>query len=73
MLPNESTAAVPVSTGGHSAVAIAPDSAFEARWTAWRTRGVAHKRVVRRKLILVAGVAGTVATAVAIAYTLLRP
>jgi hypothetical protein len=72
MLPNESTPAVPVSTGGHSAVAIAPDADFEARWAAWRTRGVAHERARRRKLVLVAGVAGTVAAAVAIAYTLLR-
>ena len=73
MLPNESTAAVPVSTGGHSAVAIAPDADVEARWAAWRRPGIAHERAVRRKLVLVAGVAGTVAAAVAIAYTLLRP
>jgi hypothetical protein len=73
MLPNESPAAVPVSTGGHSAVAIAPDADFDARWAAWRTRGIAHERAFRRKLVLVAGVAGTVAAVVAIAYTLLRP
>ena len=73
MLPNVSTVAVPVRTDGHSAVAIAPDADFEARWAAWRTRGLAHERAVRRTLTLVAGVAGIVATAVAIAYTLLRP
>ena len=73
MLPNESTAAVPLSTAGHSGVAIAPDADFDARWAAWQTRGIAHQRAVRRKLTLVAGVAGSVATAVAIAYTLLRP
>ena len=73
MLPNESTAAVPVRTGGHSAIAMALDADFEARWAAWRTRGLAHERAVRRTLTLVAGVAGIVATAVAIAYTLLRP
>ena len=73
MLPNESTAAVPVRTDGHSAVAIAPDADFEARWAAWRTRGLAHERAVRRKLILVASLAGTLATAAAIAYTLLHP
>ena len=73
MRPNESTAAVLVRTDGHSAVAIAPDADFEARWAAWRTRGLAHERAVRRKLTLVAGVAGIVATAVATAYTLLRP
>ena len=73
MRPNESTAAVSVSTGGFSAVAIAPDADFEARWAAWRTRGLAHERAVRRKLTLVAGVARIVATVVVIAYTLLRP
>ena len=73
MLPNESTAAILVRTDGHPAVAIAPDADFEARWAAWRTRGLAHERAVRRKLTLVAGVAGIVVTAVAIAYTLLRP
>ena len=73
MRPNESTAAVLVRTDGHSAVAIAPDADFEARWAAWRTRGLAHERAVRRKLTLVTGVAGIVATAAAIAYTLLRP
>ena len=73
MLPNESSSAVPLTTGGHSAVAIAPDADFEARWAAWRTRGLAHERAVRRKLTFVAGVAGIVATAVAIAYALLRP
>jgi len=52
---------------------MAPDADFDARWAAWRTRGLAHERAVRRKLTLVAGVAGIVATAVAIAYTLLRP
>ena len=73
MVPNESTVGVAVSTGGHAAIAIAPDADFEARWAAWRTRGLAHERAVRRKLALVAGVAGIVGTAVAIAYTLLRP
>ena len=73
MLPNESTAAVPVRTDGHSAVAIAPDTDFEVRWAAWRMRGVAHERAVRRTLILVASLAGTLATAAAIAYTLLHP
>ena len=52
MLPNESTAAVAVRTGGYSAVAIAPDADFEARWAAWLMRGVAHKHAVRRKLTL---------------------
>ena len=73
MIRTESTAPIPVGTGGYSAVAIAPDTDFEVRWAAWRTQGVAHERAVRRKLILVAGLAGTLATAVAIAYTLLHP
>ena len=73
MIRTESTAPIPVSTGGYSAVAIAPDTDFEVRWAAWRTRGVAHERAVRRKLMLVASLGGTLATAVAIAYTLLHP
>jgi hypothetical protein len=73
MLPDEFTAPVRVISGEYSAVAIAPDADFEARWAAWCTRSIAHERAVRRKLIPVAAVAGTVATAAAIAYTLLRP
>jgi hypothetical protein len=70
---SESIAAFVVSTGGDSRVATTPDADFDARWAAWRTRGMAHERAVRRKLTLVASAAGVVATAVAIAYTLLRP
>ena len=73
MIRNESTTRIPVSTVGYSAVAAAPDTDFELRWAAWRRRGVAHDRAVRRKLILVAGFAGALAAAVAIAYTLLQP
>ena len=73
LLPNESTAAVPVSARGQAGVAMAPDADLDARWAAWRARGLAHERAVRRKLTLVAGVAAIIATAVAIAYTLLRP
>jgi hypothetical protein len=73
LLPDKATAAVPASTGGHSDVAAAPDADFEACWAAWRTRGIAHEQAVRRKLILVAGVAGTVVTAAAMASTLLQP
>ena len=72
MVLSESTAAVPPSTREHSAVAIAPEADFEARWAAWRARGIAHERAVRRKLILIVGVAGAVATIAAIAYALLR-
>ena len=73
MIRTELTAPIPVSIGGYSAVAIAPDTDFEVRWAAWRTRGVAHERAVRRTLILVASLAGTLTTAVAIAYTRLHP
>ena len=73
MLPNESTPSVALSTGGHAVIAIPPDADFEVRWSTWRSRGIAHERAVRRKLILVAGVGGVVATAGAVAYTLLRP
>src|SRR5437016_1451198 len=73
LLPNESTAVGLASTSGHSAVGTARDADFEARWAAWRTRGIAHERAVRRKLVLVAGVAGIIAAAVAIAYALLPP
>ena len=73
MIRNESTAPVPVRTTCYSVVAVSPETDFEVRWAAWRRRGVAHERAVRRKLILVASLAGILATAVAIAYTLLRP
>ena len=72
MIRNESTTGS-ISASGHSAVAVALDPDFEARWAAWRRRGVAHDRAVRRRVVLVAGVVGIVATAVAIAYMLLRP
>jgi len=73
MLPNESSGAVSVRSDGHSAVAIAADADFETRFAGWRTRRVAHERAVRRKLTLIGGVAGALATAMAIAYRLLRP
>ena len=73
MLPNETTVADPVSSGGSSAVTIAPDSDFDARWEAWRARSIAHERAVRRKLRVVPSVGGAIATAMAIAYALLRP
>jgi hypothetical protein len=71
MLFNESAVAVSVRTDRHSAVAIAPDVDFEARWAAWRARGRGHERAVGRTLTPVAGVS-VVATAIAIAYMLLR-
>jgi hypothetical protein len=41
MLPNESTAPVPVRTDGPSAVASAPASDFDARWEEWRVAAAA--------------------------------
>ena len=73
MQRNDTTASIPVSAKDSSAAAVAPDTDFEARWAAWRRRGVAHERAVRRKFILVAGFAGALAGAVALAYTLLQP
>ena len=74
MLPNNSTVAVPLSTTEYSAAATAPGADvadIEARWENWRTRGIAHERAARRKLTLFGAVAGSVAIAVAIAYSLL--
>ena len=50
----------------------APDTGFDARWAAWRVRGAAHERAVRRKLILTISFAGMAAIVAAIAYTLLH-
>jgi len=72
MTPHESTVAVPVSIGGYSPVTIAPASDFDARWESWRARGIAHERAGRRKIMVVASVGGAIATAMAIAYALLR-
>jgi len=73
MRPNQSTLAVALRTDEHSAAAIAAGADFETRWAAWRAGGFAHERAVRRRLTLIAGVAGALATVGAIAYTLLRP
>src|SRR4051794_36085325 len=71
--PNKSPAAVPVRSGGYSAVAMASDTDVEAGWTPWRMRGFTHEPAVQRKLIVVVRVPGAVTTAALIAYTLLRP
>ena len=47
-----------------------PDPDFERRWNAWTARGLAHDRMVRRRFIVSAQVAATVAASVLIAYTL---
>jgi hypothetical protein len=51
------------------AVAVPLDAAFEARWAAWVQRGRLHEQRARRKFAVWAGV---IATAAAIAFTLLR-
>lgn len=72
MMSTESTAPSPPATGGYSRVAGAPSSDFEGRWAAWRARGAAHDRAVRRKAMFAASLAGALATALGIAYTLLH-
>ena len=73
VIRNESIAAIPVSTGRRSTVAIVPNTDFEARCAAWQTREVAPERAVQRRLTLVASPAGSLATAAAIASMLLHP
>lgn len=48
-------------------VAGPADADFDARWDAWRARGLAHERVVRRKLFVLASALAIVAAA---AYSL---
>lgn len=53
----------------HFAPAVALDADFDTRWAAWVARGRAHERLVRRKLIMTAGV---LASAAAIFYVLMQ-
>jgi uncharacterized membrane protein YdbT with pleckstrin-like domain len=69
VFPNESTAAIPLSTAEHWYVAMARNA--PSRRTARRARGRAHERAFRRNLTPVAGVAAMMA-GVAIANTLQR-
>jgi hypothetical protein len=39
-----------------SAGPISPDPDFEVRWAAWKARGAAHDRAVRRRLAIAAAV-----------------
>lgn len=59
--------------GYHSTRAVDPDADFERRWTAWKARGLAHERAATRRFMSVAILAGTIATAAAIGYSLLAP
>jgi hypothetical protein len=44
------------------------DASFEERWKAWEARGVAHEQAVRKRILIVAIIAGTIAL---VAYVLL--
>jgi len=44
---------------------------FERRWAAWQARGLAHDRIVRQRLIVVAILPGAIVIAAAILYGLL--
>ena len=55
----------------YSTLTVNPDADFERRWTAWQARGFAHERAVKHRLMIVAIAVGTIATAVAIVYSLL--
>ncbi len=57
--------------GYHSTLVVDPDADFDRRWTAWKARRLAHERAVTHKFMTVAILAGTIATAAAIAHRLL--
>ena len=48
-----------------------PEADFERRWAAWQARGLAHDRIVRQRLIVVAILTGAIVIAAAIIYGLL--
>ena len=50
---------LPVADTGHAETAVPLDADFDARWAAWAKRGHAHEQLVRRKLIVLAGVLAT--------------
>lgn len=47
-----------------------PDADFERRWVAWKARGLAHERIVRRQFVASATVIAVIALGVLIAYAL---
>ena len=47
---------LPVADAYRVAPAVALDADFNARWAAWVVRGQAHEEIVRRKLVVLAGV-----------------
>jgi len=52
-------------------VTKSPDVEFERRWTAWKARGLAHERTIRRRFVIVALVTAVIAVAALAAYGLL--
>jgi hypothetical protein len=64
-----SIAQIPFSAADHSVSIVAPDTDFDARWTAWVARGRVHEQRVRRRFVIWAGV---FATGAAIVYAFLR-
>ncbi|HYM21735.1 MAG TPA: hypothetical protein VEU08_00940 [Vicinamibacterales bacterium] len=45
------------------------DPDFDRRWTAWKTRGLEHERLVRHRFVTAIGVAAATALAAFLAYS----
>jgi hypothetical protein len=52
-------------------IARTADPAFEARWAAWRARGLRHEKAVRRRLRVVASVIAIVVGLITVGLRLL--
>ena len=55
------------------AVMVADDATFEQRWSAWQIRGLAHERLVRRRLLGAVAALAAIAAAALLGYTLFLP
>jgi len=44
------------------------DVDFDRRWAAWKARGLAHERLVRRRCVTAIGVAAVIAFGALLAY-----
>ncbi len=62
-------ALAPLPVANTSAPLVPLDADFDARWDAWVMRGHAHERLVRRRLVVLAGV---LAMAMALVYAYMR-
>jgi len=67
MPSNEPLCGFPGANTRRGAPAVALDADFNVRWTAWVARGQAHEELVRRKLVVLAGL---LAMGTAIVYDL---